>query len=101
MGYRSRKYKDEPPGYWCKFDYDIVNRNPDQLKDFEETVREWHDRMYQHNTIEKFPKNEGACSDFKGCQYRPLCVACNDEAIKESLYKKVNAFEYLEKESVR
>lgn len=91
MGHRMRMYKGEPAGFWCKFDYEIVNRTAEQLESFEHNVIDWL-------TIkggQQYPKNEGACNDFYGCQYRALCVSGDDESILEQLYEGYDAFEYL------
>jgi len=95
LGHRERAYKGEPAGFWCNFVRDIVNRNKQQLQDFEQNVIDWSSRLQTSIDMNKFPKNENACHQFKGCGFRELCVNCNDEQIKEQLYQNYNPLEYL------
>jgi hypothetical protein len=45
----------------------------------------------------KFPKNESACHQFKGCGFKELCISCDDEEIKNTLYEVYDAKEYLKR----
>lgn len=91
-GYRSKKSKLGEAGFWCRFDYQPVNRTKEQITNFEEEVKEWVNRL---NSDTMFPKNKGNCCGFKGCEYRELCLANDDEGIMSNLYNVVDNKEYL------
>jgi len=91
IGYRSRMYKGEPAGFWCKFDYEIINRTKEQLEGFESNVLQWVEKLNGGG----FPRNEGNCDSFYGCAYRALCVSGDDESIQEQLYEVYDPMEYL------
>lgn len=94
------KLKQELPyatGFWCKFDYDIVNRNQEQLEDFECQVNKWMVKIKTSEQFDSWPKAENACNDFKGCGYRPLCISCDDESVLENMYRKYDSIAYLTK----
>ncbi len=100
MGHRQRTYKGEPAGFWCKMDYDIINRTKEQLDDFEENVINCQIRIRNDmtRTPSLFPKNEGNCMQYRGCEYRELCISCDDPNICENIYIKTDPYEYLKKE---
>lgn len=83
------KYKRMMAYCWgITFDFrrEIINRTPQQVEDFKNNVIVWMDKM----TNDMFhPKNEHFCSSFKGCEFKKLCYSCDDEQIKEQLYKEV------------
>ena len=91
FGFRKNKYKGEPAGFWCKFDYDIANRNKEQLVDFRINVYNWFKRL---SSDKDWCKNEGFCESFYGCQYRELCLSLDDETIEQNLYEKHDPYEY-------
>ena len=35
-----------------------------------------------------YPKNESACHNYSGCQYKELCSSCDDENVMETVYIK-------------
>lgn len=98
MGYRSKSYKGKPAGFWFKPVREIVNRDKEQLLDFEKNVLEWTARLNDSLFNESFPKNEDACMQFRGCQFRELCTSCDDEQIQETLYEEHDPFEYLKED---
>lgn len=98
LGYRQNKYKGEPAGFWVKFDYDIVNRNKEQLNDFRYNVRMWVNKLQVSLDTGVFEKNEGFCESYYGCQYRNACIALDEPQVIENMYEVVNPREYLEKE---
>lgn len=95
VGYRENKYKGEPAGFHCQFVRDIVNRTPDQLKDFEYQVNHWCAKLDEDIVKNRWLRNEGACHNFKGCAYKELCVSCDDSEIQSSLYEVKDNKEYL------
>lgn len=97
VGYRERGYKGEPAGFWCKFVREIINRNVEQLNDFIENTLIWANKLKQAIETDCFPKNEDYCHNFRGCQYKELCITCNDEEIENTLYRKMeNPLDYLD-----
>lgn len=97
MGHRMRKYKGEPAGYWNKTEHTIIGRTKEQLEDFEKNVQIWHGKLEDSIITDSFPKNEDNCHSYRGCGYRPLCLSCNDECIRESMFEQHNPLKYLEK----
>lgn len=98
MGYREKAYKGEPAGFWLKPVRDIINRTNEQYEDFKVNLIQWVDRLKQAYDTNIWPKNEGACHSFKGCGFKELCISCDDEQIKNTLYEVYNPLEYLEEE---
>ena len=94
VGYRQKAYKGEPAGFHCEFDHTIINRTEDQLDDWLMTTLMWVSRL--KNDIE-FPKDESACHSYRGCGFKELCLSCNDQSVRESLYERYDPFEYLER----
>jgi hypothetical protein len=99
-GFRQKAYKGEPAGFHCKFQREVINRDASQLKDFKQNVVKWVDRMLEvKDNPEKVLKNENACHQYRGCQYKEICMTSVgtklDEQVKEVLYGKVNPLEYL------
>lgn len=95
MGHRQNKYKGEPAGFWVKFDYDIVNRNKEQLNDFRYNVRMWVNKLQMSLDTGVFEKNEGFCESYYGCAFRDACIALDEPQIIENMYEVVNPREYL------
>lgn len=98
VGHREKPYKGEPAGFHFKFVRDIVNRNKEQLADFEQNVIAWCGALGEALETNVWPKNEGSCHGFKGCAYKELCTSCDDQEIRETLYEKVDAYGYLKQE---
>ncbi len=82
-------------GFNCNFDYQIINRNSEQLDDFVENATEWISFIKASSNVNAFPKNESSCMDFKGCEYRDMCKSCDDESVIENLYEGCDPLEYL------
>lgn len=98
VGHRERKWKGEPAGFHCSFQRTIVNRYPEQLRDFEKNVDAILYIMKQCRNSGSWIKNEEACTNYRGCEMKELCISCDDLEIQESLYSIVDPFEYLKKE---
>ena len=97
FGFRRRKYKGEPAGFWCKFDYDIANRNKEQLADFRKNVSDWFIKL---NSDNKWCKNEGFCESFYGCSFREICLSLDDPTIIENLYEITDPYSYLKEDKI-
>lgn len=95
-GFRQRAYRGEPAGFYSKFQREIVNRTAEQLEDFKENVALWVKRM---GGEKDYGKNEGACHQFRGCEFKELCLTSKgievDGEIVDVLYEKGDPFGYL------
>lgn len=87
-------------GFWCRFDYDTINRNKEQLDEFEVNVYKWYEKMVFDEMTERCPKNENFCHSFHGCGMKELCISCDDENIEGNLFERYDPFEYLKKEVI-
>ena len=98
VGYRSRKYKDEPVGFHVKFDYSIIDRTQEQLDWFNKDLQKIAKEINTNKRDGFFRKAPTAC-EFFGCQYNDLCDQGYDECLKESLYEVYDSTQYLHKEA--
>ena len=65
----SKYYKSDmlyASGFHVEIDYQPINRNPQQLKAFEQDVISWNHKIKYE---EDFPKNCDSCTDYGGCEY--------------------------------
>ena len=95
VGFRERAYKGNPAGFHCNFTREIINRDTDQYKDFQENIMMWSGRLNMALDHGIYPKNESACHQFKGCGFKELCSTCDDEEIKSTLYIEYDPYAYL------
>ena len=96
LGYRSRAYRGEPAGFHWQPERQIFSRTKEQVADWEQNVSHWMSRLEVNKQVSHWGKNEGACTF---CTYRPLCMACGDIQVQDSLYTTVeNPLAYLEPE---
>lgn len=99
LGFRERKYKDEPAGFYHEFQRQLFNRNHRQVEKWKDNVLHWTDKLREAEAKDIWPKNEGACMF---CSFRPICTAewdPRDEGDRECIecqYEKVNPLAYLE-----
>lgn len=91
LGYRKKAYKGEPAGFHYDFVRDIVNRSNDELNNWKDNAIKW---CYRLMNEKDFPRCESGYVCAK-CSYRELCISGNDINIEQTLYQKVNPFEYL------
>ena len=82
-------------GFWSRFDYDIINRTKEQIKDFEENVKRWLDVLLEDIDCNDWRKNEGACISYGRCEFSDLCKSLDDETILDNLYERFDAYKYL------
>ena len=99
-GYRQKAYKGEPAGFHCKFQREIINRDSRQLLDFKENVKIGTERLLEYSQDNSMIyKNESACSNFRGCQYKEVCLTSFgtelDQEIVDVLYDVVDPKAYL------
>ena len=84
------KYYKKNMAYCSGINFDfrreIINRTPQQVEDFKLNAIAW---LYKMTNDNFHPKNEHFCTSFKGCEFKELCFSCDDEQIKEQLYKEV------------
>ena len=85
VGHRQRMYKGEPAGFWCKFERQLFNRTPQQVKFWRESDEDWMWQIEQCKKADRWPKALGKLCAW--CEYYELCLASGDEQIKELLYE--------------
>ena len=86
LGYREKKYKGEPAGFHCDFAYEIINRNKEQIEDFEKNVKQVGWKLGADYKTGYWTKSEDSCG---WCEYRDLCRSLEDEGVKDNLYEEV------------
>jgi len=96
MGYRKRKYKGEPAGFHCSFDYTIVNRTQDMIDSWGEDMLGIADEIERCKVSNHWRHNPEHCGSYRGCQYMQICESCDDEMVMDTLYEKFDATKYLE-----
>lgn len=84
VGHRQRMYKGEPAGFWCKFERQLFNRTPQQIKFWRESDEQWMRQMEFSRKNECWPRALNKLCAW--CEYYELCLASADEQIKELLY---------------
>lgn len=96
FGHRQRAYKGEPAGFYQDFQRQIINRNRQQVEAWKLDQIEWINRVDADKNLIlpglSWNKNEAQCGY---CQFREVCISCNDDQVKEQLYEKHDAREYL------
>lgn len=94
LGYRKNKYMGEPAGFHCSFQRQLFNRNREQIQAWKEDTLRWITSLEgaKQEASNVWMKNEGNCGY---CSYKEVCISVNCEQIKEQLYEKHNAQEYL------
>lgn len=96
VGFRQRKYKGEEAGFHCNFERTIINRYQQQLEDFRENVIKTLDNIENSKVKGNWTKKEGGCTY---CEFKELCISCDDEQIEMSLYEKRDNRSYLKEDS--
>lgn len=98
LGYRSRKYKDEPAGFYYEFQRQMFNRNQRQVANWKKDAVEWAEQLQLANQLDRWGKNMGQCG---WCSYAAICKAewdPRDEGDRECIeiqYERVDARKYL------
>lgn len=95
MGFRTRNSKLGGPGFWWNAKKNIYNKNPEQLRDFQQNAQRWIARKRELETTQppsQWPKNETQCLF---CDYREICLTVQDPQIKELNYEKFDPYAYL------
>jgi len=99
LGFRTRAYKGEPAGFHYEFQRQLFNRNQDQIKAWKQDTLNWIKSLEKSKKDSNvWMKNEGQCGY---CEYKAICISCNDEQIIEQLYEVHNPEEYLNDNSGR
>lgn len=70
--YRSRKYKDEPAGFWCAFERQVVTRSQQQIDQDQISKQYWIDRIEEARASGVWGMNTSQCFL---CEYQPACSA--------------------------
>jgi len=84
FGHRLRKYKDEPAGYWVKFERQIFNRTEQQLQSWMESDEQW-EKMIRYAEAENcYPKALGSLCGW--CEFYPYCLSGCEEGLLQALY---------------
>jgi len=91
FGHRTRAWKGEPPGFWCRVSHQELNVPEHQLVDWRVNVKVWLNRI----SLELgYPKHESNCS---WCEYFELCLSSGNPQVREALYTvKPNPLAYQE-----
>ena len=92
LGHRQRMYRGEPAGFHYEFQRQIFNRTPAQVEDWKQRTLTSLKRLKATIASSSWEKNEGACLF---CEYRELCLSCDDEQIRSLLYQPCDALAYL------
>lgn len=85
-GHRKNKYKGEPAGLHFKFERVIFNRTSDQIEYWKKNVQVWKNKIEQAERENVYGLNEGKLCSW--CSFKELCITCDDEQIKQTLYMK-------------
>lgn len=85
VGHRQRMYKGEPAGFWCKFERQLFNRSPQQIKFWRESDEQWMALIKHCEATGIWPKALNKLCSW--CSYFELCLASGDDQIKELLYE--------------
>ena len=88
VGHRQRAYKGEPAGYWCKFERQLFNRSPQQVRFWRESDEMWMKQIAFSKETDCWPRALNKMCAW--CEYYELCLASADEQIKELLYETKN-----------
>lgn len=88
VGHRKRAWKGEPAGLWTKFERHIFNRTRAQMVQFENNVKGWTGKITDSIETGSFPMHQGKLCNY--CEFRELCITCDDESIFDTLYKKTD-----------
>lgn len=97
LGYRQRKYLDQPAGFYYEFQRQLFNRNQLQIDNWRLDVLRWIAQMDRAKMF-GYGKNMSQCTY---CTFNPICKAewnPVDEADRECVeiqYEKVDPFAYL------
>ena len=87
FGYRTRAYKGDPPGFWCRVSHQELNVPEHQLMDWRQNAIKWLHRIdeAQRGNIRgiQWPKHESNCG---WCEYYELCLSSGNPQVKEALY---------------
>jgi hypothetical protein len=98
IGHRANKYKGEPAGFHVEFERSIVNRYPNQIQDFKVNVTNVVKEIEICKVEGYWAKTEGRGS-CPFCQFRELCISCDDQQILEALYEPITSqLDYLKPE---
>jgi len=85
VGYRSRVYKGQPPGYWNHFERQLFNRTPDQIAFWKASDRDWMRLIEFSKKEDCWPKLlDKLCS---WCEFNELCKTNDDPEIRKALYE--------------
>lgn len=84
VGYRSRMYKGEPAGFWCKFERQLFNRSPQQIAFWRESDEQWLKQIEFSKRENVWPRALNKLCAW--CEYYELCMASGDEQIRDLLY---------------
>lgn len=86
FGHRSRKYKDEPAGYWQKFERQIFNRTAEQLQMWLESDAKWEQLIRFAVEQDCYPKALGSLCGY--CQFYNYCLSGCEEGLLTALYEQ-------------
>lgn len=95
LGYRQRAYRGEPAGFHCEVSHQEYNRTSEQLVDWIQNVWTWVEKMRKSELSGRWGRHKSMCG---WCDYNDLCQSGGNEAVKESMYVKHDAFAYLKDE---
>lgn len=98
LGYRERRYKDEPQGFHYDFQRQLFNRNQLQIANWKRDVIGWVKQVESVKLNEQYCKNTSQC---QWCSFKPICLAewdpmdANDRECIEIQYVQTDPYAYL------
>ena len=97
-GFRQRAYRGEPAGFHYDFQRQVFNRTKEQISFWEKDTVKWMEWIEESKESGVFPLHQSKMT-CGYCQYKELCISCNDEQVREVMYETHNPLEYLNKEN--
>ena len=95
LGYRTRAWKGEPTGFWCRVTHQELNFNQAQLDDWKVQQATWVEKIIQSRQTEVWGKHESNCN---WCEMYEICASVGNPQVVESLYIKSDPLAYQKKE---
>ena len=85
FGFRERKWKGEPAGFWCRFERHVFNRTPSRIEYWKDSERAWMATLSFYKSLDVWPKALNKMCAY--CEFYELCLSSGDEEVKRALYE--------------
>ena len=79
VGFRKRMYKGEPPGFYAKFERQVLYRSSQQLSQWSGNVSVWAGKIEQARQTGIYWLVPGSLCSY--CSFRELCLSCDDQQV--------------------